>query len=91
MDDHAILCGLSIGTANRIATNKSFNFTGKNVSIGLIDSGVYPHQDLTNPTNKIDMFLDLLNNYSYPYDDNGHGTALSGIICGSGIFIKACF
>ena len=66
-DDHAILCGLSIGTANRIATNKSFNFTGKNVSIGLIDSGVYPHQDLTNPTNKIDMFLDLLNNFKWDY------------------------
>lgn len=90
-DDHAILCGLSISTANRIATNKSFNFTGKNVSIGLIDSGVYPHQDLTNPTNKIDMFLDLLNNYSYPYDDNGHGTALSGIICGSGYSSKLVF
>lgn len=90
-DDYAMLCGLSIGTANRIASNKSFNATGKNISIGLVDSGVYPHQDLTHPRNKIEMFLDLLNDYSYPYDDNGHGTALSGIICGSGYSSKFVF
>ncbi|MGG5463315.1 S8 family serine peptidase [Clostridium sp. B9] len=83
-DEQATLCGLSIGTANRISANKSFNFTGRNVSIGLVDSGVYPHQDLLNPRNKIEVFLDLLNNLSYPYDDNGHGTAISGILCGSG-------
>lgn len=83
-DEHAFLCGLSIGTANRVATTKSFNYTGRNISIGLIDSGVYPHPDLLTPKNKIVSFLDLLNNYEYPYDDNGHGTAISGIICGSG-------
>ena len=90
-DEHAFLCGLSIGTANRVATNKSFNYTGRNISIGLIDSGVYPHPDLLTPQNKIVSFLDLLNNYGYPYDDNGHGTAISGIICGSGYSSKFVF
>lgn len=90
-DEHAFLCGLSIGVANRVPNNFNFNFTGKNINIGLIDSGVYPHQDLINPKNKISYFLDLINNYSHPYDDNGHGTAISGLICGSGYASKFLF
>lgn len=90
-DENAFLCGLSIGTANRVASNKSFNYTGRNISIGLVDSGIYPHQDLLAPKNKIDSFLDLLNGHAYPYDDNGHGTAISGIICGSGYSSKFVF
>ncbi len=39
---------------------------------------------MINPTNRIKSFLDLINNYNYPYDDNGHGTFISGVIAGNG-------
>lgn len=57
-----------------------FKLTGKNIGIGLIDTGVYPHPDLTNKRNAIAFFKDLINGYDKPYDDNGHGTFLAGCI-----------
>lgn len=48
--------------------------TGKNVGVAVIDTGVYPHYDLTTPVNRIVAFHDLINKKSEPYDDDGHGT-----------------
>ena len=31
-------------------------------------------------------FVDIINNLSYPYDDNGHGTAIAGLVVDSGKF-----
>lgn len=61
-----------------------FSLTGKNIGIGLVDSGVFPHPDLTSKRNTINFFYDLINSYEKPYDDNGHGTFISGCIAGSG-------
>ncbi len=60
------------------------NLTGKNISVGIVSTGLHPHDDIVKPINKIHYFLDLINNYSFPYDDNGHGSFLSGIISSSG-------
>ncbi|KRQ86308.1 Serine protease AprX [Caloramator mitchellensis] len=57
-----------------------YGLTGKNIGIGLIDTGVYPHPDLINKRNTIAYFKDLINGFDKPYDDNGHGTFLSGCI-----------
>lgn len=87
-DEYLFLCGgMSISSANScfFSRNNIHELSGKDVSIGLIDSGVYPHEDLISPSNRILEFTDLINNYKYPYDDNGHGTCCAGIICGSGI------
>lgn len=84
LDIKANLCGKNVSSANRIRFSDSFKVTGKNICIGLIDSGVYPHPDLISGKNKAIKFLDLINEYNYPYDDNGHGTFMSGIICGNG-------
>ena len=65
--------------------------TGKGIGIGIIDSGVYPHCDLLNPSNRIKKFVDIVNNLNYPYDDNGHGTFMSGLICGSGYGSKGMY
>ncbi|MDR2044337.1 MAG: S8 family serine peptidase [Clostridium sp.] len=54
------------------------------VGVAVLDTGVYPHSDLTKPTSRILKFVDFVNHYALPYDDNGHGTAVSGIIAGSG-------
>lgn len=72
-----------------IDSGKNFRYiksplTGKNVSIGIVSTGLHPHEDLIKPINKIYYFLDLINNFSFPYDDNGHGSFLAGIISSSG-------
>lgn len=84
LDTYALLCARNVLASNGIGAQGRYKLTGKDICIGLVDSGVYPHLDLLNPKNKIKGFLDIINGYKYPYDDNGHGTFISGIICGSG-------
>jgi len=90
-DNYAFLCGSSILSANGIALNERYKLTGKGVGIGLIDSGTYPHPDLIHPANRIRNFLDLVNDVKYPYDDNGHGTFISGILSGNGRSSKGMY
>ena len=63
-------------------------YTGKDVTVAIIDTGVAPHQDLTRPNNRIIGFKDFINNETIPYDDNGHGTHVAGIIAGNGYSSK---
>ncbi|MCX7903525.1 MAG: S8 family serine peptidase [Caloramator sp.] len=62
---------------------KLFKLTGKGIGIGIVDTGVYPHPDLTVKRNAIVYFKDLINGIEKPYDDNGHGTFISGCIAAS--------
>ncbi|MCD2502742.1 S8 family serine peptidase [Clostridium sp. NSJ-145] len=84
LDQFFNLCGISVQTANRVRLSNSINASGRGVGIGVIDSGVYPHRDLTTPFNRIATFTDLINGLSFPYDDNGHGTCTCGVIAGNG-------
>lgn len=59
-------------------------YEGEGITIAVIDTGVAPHDDLTRPRSRIIGFKDLVNDKSSPYDDNGHGTHVSGIIAGNG-------
>jgi len=56
-------------------------YTGKDVTIGVIDTGVHPHEDLNG---RIVGFKDFINDKGEPYDDNGHGTHCSGDAAGDG-------
>lgn len=85
LDEYLFLCGMSVTTANKVHFSEKFKLNGSGIGIGLVDSGVFPHQDLISPSNKIELFVDLINNLKYPYDDNGHGTSIAGILCSSGI------
>lgn len=58
--------------------------TGKGIGVAVIDTGVYPHNDLINPHNRIVGFKDFINNKTEPYDDDGHGTHVAGIVAGNG-------
>lgn len=59
-------------------------YTGKDVGIAILDTGVYPHPDLTRPRNRLIAFKDFVNGKEAPYDDNGHGTFVAGVAAGSG-------
>lgn len=83
-DEYLFLCGISVNTANKVRLPNKTRNKGKGIGIAIIDSGVYPHSDLTTPYNRISLFIDLINNLNYPYDDNGHGTCTAGIIAGNG-------
>lgn len=57
---------------------------GEGIGVAVLDTGVFPHPDLISGRNRIVAFHDVLNGRKYPYDDNGHGTHVCGIIGGNG-------
>ena len=76
-----IKCGNYADDMERIFGSKE---RGKGVGVAVIDTGVSPHYDLIKPQNRIVAFKDLLTNREMPYDDDGHGTHVAGIIAGNG-------
>ncbi len=54
----------------------------KDVTVAVLDSGIAAHPDLRG---KLLCFKDFIHHKSVPYDDNGHGTHVCGIICGNGV------
>ncbi|HEX3043367.1 MAG TPA: S8 family peptidase [Bacillota bacterium] len=64
--------------------SQELGFTGKDVTVAVIDTGIFPHSDLVYPESRIVAWKDLVNERENAYDDNGHGTHVSGIIAGNG-------
>jgi serine protease AprX len=71
----------------------TMGYTGAGVGVAIIDSGITNwHDDLTNTTSKlfpygnqrVAKFVDFVNGGTLPYDDNGHGSHVAGIIAGNG-------
>jgi serine protease AprX len=80
-------------TVGARTVQESLGYTGKGISIAVIDSGITTwHDDLTNKTTtvfpygnqRVRKFVDFVNGRALPYDDNGHGTHVAGIIAGNG-------
>lgn len=60
------------------------NITGQGIGIAILDTGICPLEDFTYPQNRIIAFKDFVYGRSAAYDDNGHGTHVTGIACGNG-------
>ena len=69
----------------RIHGSNLSGLTGAGTCIAVIDTGVNVHADFCLPKNRICYFHDLLNGEEYPYDDNGHGTFVTGVAIGNGL------
>lgn len=54
-------------------------YTG--IGAALLDTGIYPHIDFDK---RIIGFQDMVHHRQQPYDDNGHGTHVAGVLGGSG-------
>ncbi|WP_352420468.1 S8 family peptidase [Proteiniborus sp.] len=63
---------------------REMGLKGEGVTVAVVDTGVSPHNDLTRPRNRIVGFKDFVNDKAKPYDDNGHGTHVAGIIASNG-------
>ena len=80
-------------TVGARAVQDTLGYTGAGIGVAIIDSGVTSwHDDLTNTTSKlfpygnqrVAKFVDFVNGRTLPYDDNGHGSHVAGIIMGNG-------
>ena len=77
------------------AAQVAYGYTGAGVGVAVIDSGVANwHDDLSYSGSntkvkvvggqRVAKFVDFVNGATQAYDDNGHGTHVSGIIAGNG-------
>jgi serine protease AprX len=75
------------------AIQQALGYTGAGIGVAVIDSGITTwHDDLTSRTNgsypfgnqRVSAFVDFVNGIQTPYDDDGHGSHVAGIIAGNG-------
>jgi serine protease AprX len=75
-------------TVGATTVRQTLGLDGSGVGIAVVDSGITGwHDDLTDSSGtlqRVDRFVDFVNQRAQPYDDYGHGTHVAGIIAGNG-------
>jgi serine protease AprX len=81
-------------TVGARTVNEVMGYTGSGVGVAVIDSGIAAwHDDLTKGysstiypygNQRVKKFVDFVNGRTQPYDDNGHGSHVAGIVAGNG-------
>jgi serine protease AprX len=59
-------------------------WTGRGIGIAVLDSGVAPDADLTEPTNRLFSPVSFAGSDGVQADPGGHGTHVAGILAGNG-------
>ena len=90
LDYKAFICMNNSEKVLGVHHARNFNLTGKGIGIGIIDTGLYPHPDIYKKRDPVGFFADLVSGYLKPYDDNGHGTFISGCLVSSGTYKGMC-
>jgi serine protease AprX len=87
---HNYRTAITVGARDAIM---KYGYTGAGVGVAVIDSGMTSwHDDMINFTStlfpygnqRVSKFVDFVNGRTLPYDDNGHGSHVAGIIGGVG-------
>lgn len=63
-------------------------YFGRGVGVAIMDTGIALHKDFVEGGNRVIGFADFINRRTEPYDDNGHGTHVAGIVGGNGFSSK---
>lgn len=61
------------------------SLSGRGVGLAVLDTGVSPHVDFCLPENRLIAFHDVIAGKDDFYDDNGHGTFVTGVASGNGV------
>ena len=67
-----------------VAKLNANGLSGEGITVAVLDSGIAPLIDICGVENRIKAFYDVVNKREKPYDDNGHGTMIAGVIGGNG-------
>jgi serine protease AprX len=92
IEAHMNRAAVSVGAR---AARSQYGYDGAGIGVAVIDSGITEyHDDLGYQGSnwkvrvvngqRVTAFVDFVNNGTVPYDDNGHGTHVAGIIAGDG-------
>ena len=84
---------LSTRSTGADVAQQALGLTGRGIGVAVVDSGITSwHDDLTPRdgaryrygSQRVSKFVDFVNGQAMPYDDNGHGSHVSGIVLGNG-------
>jgi serine protease AprX len=70
-----------MNNARKTINADNLPYSGRGITIAFLDTGICTSADFEG---RITVFKDFVNGIDKPYDDNGHGTHVTGIACGSG-------